>query len=518
MPPGRTRKALKKNAGAEEPEPVSEQTSTENIAALDNSGVIEQAQDTTESSENSTFKTEQEEEISQQSNQEISNSTPKVKTEIENQNVPQPSSEPDQENPSKSSSTVVPDKKESNSEKPDNSQQSSTLDNKNKTEKSEKTESTLQGDNVESDSQATTTEESEVTDSKVALEKQDDDAVPSQYPITTAIYIWNLSRPLVIRELQRFISSCSGGEEPKRVWFDRIRTHCFVEFQTKKASQIAREAIHLARFPAQDLQRPPMMADYVPPDMLDKWIEMEEQEGTRSLKRWVVKYTEDPNSEIDSIAELIIDPNSVQKGKTTKAGSREEGGISKVSERNGGGSINGYDKDVEMRSGSQSPRNQRSRLRNRSYSPTPSPERSGPRSPRSRSPTHSPSNSRPRSHSLPHSRSPSRSRSYSRSPSRSRSRSFSRSRSRSRSPSRSRSRSLSRSRSPQRFNRGGSSRENVQYTKVRPSRPFSEAPEEIVAERLRKSGVGALGKKAFQRNLSFNTSQRKRGGGGRRRN
>lgn len=44
----------------------------------------------------------------------------------------------------------------------------------------------------------------------------DSDAVPSQYPITNTIYIWNLSRPLVILELQRHIILCAGGQKPKK--------------------------------------------------------------------------------------------------------------------------------------------------------------------------------------------------------------------------------------------------------------------------------------------------------------
>ncbi|VVT48464.1 uncharacterized protein SAPINGB_P001792 [Magnusiomyces paraingens] len=311
----------------------------------------------------------------------------------------------------------------------------------------------------------------------------DSDAVPSQYPITNTIYIWNLSRPLVILELQRHIILCAGGQKPKKIWFDRIRTHCFVEFEDTNASKLAREAIHMSRFPPQHEHRPYMMADYIPPEKLGEWIEMEEKEGVRSLKRWGVKYGKDQDGQ--ATAELILDPGNTTQAKPKKESLSKENKDTTNSNalQRSSRDYDDGDKDMEEDrrrssrhrgsrdegSRSRSPAGRRSRDRGYSRSPSPNGRR------RSRSPG------------------------YSRS----------RSRSRSRSPSRSRSRSWSRSpsRSPNRSRRDGSPAP-IMHTKTKPSRIFAEPPERIVAERLRRSGSGALGKRSFERNLNYSMGRK----------
>lgn len=106
---------------------------------------------------------------------------------------------------------------------------------------------------------------------------------------TTSIYIWNLVRPLVIREMKDHISKCAGAEAIT-VWFDRIRSHCFATFPSVEAAQRAQEALDNRVFPSEDHSRKPMRVNYIPTESVSRWISIEERDGPRSTTRWCVVY------------------------------------------------------------------------------------------------------------------------------------------------------------------------------------------------------------------------------------
>lgn len=124
---------------------------------------------------------------------------------------------------------------------------------------------------------------------------------PTLHPKTSALYIWNLSRPLVIRELSNHIAECAQ-EVPRTVWFDRVRSHCFAVFSSEFVAQRAREALHNHCFPEEDHSRKPMLVDYVPEGKVSEWIALEEKDGPRSTIRWQVSYKQTLTG--DSTAEL----------------------------------------------------------------------------------------------------------------------------------------------------------------------------------------------------------------------
>lgn len=142
------------------------------------------------------------------------------------------------------------------------------------------------------------------------------DKMPSQYPITRVVYIKNLSRPLAVGEFKKFLKMCGGGVDPDRVWFDSIRTHCFAEFNNQKTAQRVRETLNNTRFPAQELQRPLMTTDYIPADKLDEWIKREEEQGPRSLTRWVVHYEKLDTGSIS--ADLVMEHSNQSSQKEPK--------------------------------------------------------------------------------------------------------------------------------------------------------------------------------------------------------
>lgn len=328
------------------------------------------------------------------------------------------------------------------------------------------------------------------------------------FPPTTAIYISNLSRPLVVRELENYIVESAGNVEPKRLWLDNIRTHCFVLFDTMEPAKNARDALNGHRFPPGDNQGSILKVEYIPPVKVEEWIAMEEEAGTRSLKRWIVNYTkssidtdvkmeekETSNNDetdkpkendesgdeiVDGIkyhAELIIDPVSASKNQRlleaklkgrTKSLQKELGKSNNDATANEG---DDFRRRVEQGSSGPSRRN-----RNRSFSPTPSPNhdddgigsRRGSRSPprdRKRNRSFSPSD-----YSDDGSRS-----GYSRSPS----------------PD---------GRGPK---RGKSKKAPIFYTKFKPSIAFQEVPEDVSAKRLRKYGIGPLGERSFEINMKY---------------
>lgn len=127
-------------------------------------------------------------------------------------------------------------------------------------------------------------------ESMSSLTQQSIPETPSLHAKTSSIHIWNLFRPLVVRDLAVHISECAQVEATV-VWFDRVRSHCFASFPSAEAAQRAREALNNQIFPPDDHSRKPMKADYIPTGLVDEWISLEERDGPRAYTRWQVVYT-----------------------------------------------------------------------------------------------------------------------------------------------------------------------------------------------------------------------------------
>lgn len=280
---------------------------------------------------------------------------------------------------------------------------------------------------------------------KSSIELYFSDNMPSQYPVTNVVYIKNLSRPLATGEFGKFLKFCAGGAVPQLLWFDSIKTHCFVKFEKLAAAQKVRETLNNTRFPAQELQRPLMATDYIPADKLDEWIKKEEEQGPRSLTRWVVEYKKDQDGNIS--AELVTE------------------GANTIASR------------IDLnKTGDKRPREEHSDAEyEHVHSPSPSPRPDERRS-------HHP-------HGSASPRSPSRSRSGSFTP-----------------RSQSRSRSYSRDRMSQdEQRREDDDDDNVYYTKTLPEKAFREASPMTVRQQIRRLGVSEITDVEFKKNLNYST-------------
>lgn len=151
-----------------------------------------------------------------------------------------------------------------------------------------------------------TTDDSEASVAESSSPKHTAPLLPPRprHASTTSIHIWDLSRPLVIRELTAYIAFCAE-EEPVLVWFDRIRSHSFAVFATKAAAAKARDAIDGQVFPQKDLSRKPMKVDFVPTEKVREWIAKQEAASSPAvaLQRWKIIYS---GSGKDTTAELVL--------------------------------------------------------------------------------------------------------------------------------------------------------------------------------------------------------------------
>ena len=126
------------------------------------------------------------------------------------------------------------------------------------------------------------------------------DIAPAQHPATSALYISNLMRPLRPADVQAHIASLAAApgqavsdDVIATFFLDQIRTHAFVVLSSANAAARVRSALHDRIWPNES-NRKPLAVDFVPPEKVASWIEMEDGNGGgRSTARWEVAYEPD---------------------------------------------------------------------------------------------------------------------------------------------------------------------------------------------------------------------------------
>lgn len=117
----------------------------------------------------------------------------------------------------------------------------------------------------------------------------------SKHPITRALYISNLVRPLqpgLLREhlLAAALPEDASSDEAliEAFHLDKLRTHALVLFSTKAAAVRVRAALHDTVWPDEP-QRKALWVDYIPNAKVQEWIDTEINREDRNV-RWEVVY------------------------------------------------------------------------------------------------------------------------------------------------------------------------------------------------------------------------------------
>jgi len=72
---------------------------------------------------------------------------------------------------------------------------------------------------------------------------------PAKNPPGRTLSIRNLVRPFTLRQLREFLSK-AGTVREEEFWIDRIKSHCYVTYETVDDAMASRALIHGARWPA----------------------------------------------------------------------------------------------------------------------------------------------------------------------------------------------------------------------------------------------------------------------------
>ncbi|KAK2589670.1 hypothetical protein QQS21_012656 [Conoideocrella luteorostrata] len=126
---------------------------------------------------------------------------------------------------------------------------------------------------------------------------------PSIHPATSALCINNLMRPLRPAELRAHIvnlatppdSTSLSDEIVTKFHLDFIRTHAFVGLNSISAASRVRQLLHGRVWPNESTRKA-LNIDFIPPEKIDSWIDMEDAGGGRRPgSRWEVVYTPSPD-------------------------------------------------------------------------------------------------------------------------------------------------------------------------------------------------------------------------------
>ncbi|KAI9167162.1 Apoptotic chromatin condensation inducer in the nucleus [Paramyrothecium foliicola] len=132
------------------------------------------------------------------------------------------------------------------------------------------------------------------------------DIAPALHPATSALYINNLMRPLRPNDVRAHLANLAtppsqevNDEIIVNFYLDQIRTHAFVVFGSISAASRARTALHDCVWPNES-NRKALWVDFVPPEKIEGWIDMETSQGGRSGSRWEVVYEEGSSGTIEA--------------------------------------------------------------------------------------------------------------------------------------------------------------------------------------------------------------------------
>lgn len=129
---------------------------------------------------------------------------------------------------------------------------------------------------------------------------------PAMHPPTSALYIANLMRPLRPADIQAHLVDLATprGETLSNdiitlFHLDQIRTHAFVVFSSTAAASRTRALLHDTVWPNES-NRKALWLDFVPPEKVQGWIDMEMGGGGRSGTRWEVVYADTPDGGVEA--------------------------------------------------------------------------------------------------------------------------------------------------------------------------------------------------------------------------
>ncbi|KAK1253104.1 hypothetical protein MKX08_004291 [Trichoderma sp. CBMAI-0020] len=145
------------------------------------------------------------------------------------------------------------------------------------------------------------------------------DVEPAVHTPTAALYISNLMRPLrdvdILEHLGSLASTSSADSGQDRIvkfYLDSIRTHAFAVFDTELSATRVRAQLHKCVWPNES-NRKALSVDYIPPEKVDEWIDVEKAGGARSSSRWQVVYRPGPDG-----FEAVLESGSVSKARPTE--------------------------------------------------------------------------------------------------------------------------------------------------------------------------------------------------------
>lgn len=159
-------------------------------------------------------------------------------------------------------------------------------------------------------------------------------ALPSKHPVTRALYIRDLVRPLqpgALRDHLLSVAQRSGDATIEEFHLDKLRTHAFVLFDSVSAASAVRNALHDQVWPDEPMRKP-LWVDYVPEDKVREWIDVEVTKN--DLTRWEVVYI---SASLDTDGPVIA---SLQEAETGTSQSRNMAGSSRQAPGTGEGMPN----------------------------------------------------------------------------------------------------------------------------------------------------------------------------------
>ncbi|KAF8467419.1 hypothetical protein BDZ91DRAFT_848617 [Kalaharituber pfeilii] len=182
-------------------------------------------------------------------------------------------------------------------------------------------------------------------------------STPAIHPATPALYIRDLMRPLKPPALRTHLlalatkaPSGDGAAPPpedviKRFYINPLRTHAFVVFESTYYATKVRAGLNGRKFPVNEKGRKPLWVDFVPEEVVGRWIEEEEEEGGggngfgmrggRGMVRWTVVYEEDKDGGV-KVWHEELDGAGVNGGRGAGSGAGRGGLENRILGRTGG--------------------------------------------------------------------------------------------------------------------------------------------------------------------------------------
>ncbi|KAI0144666.1 hypothetical protein GGR57DRAFT_481626 [Xylariaceae sp. FL1272] len=150
---------------------------------------------------------------------------------------------------------------------------------------------------------------------------------PSIHPATCALYIKNLMRPLRPQALRDYIlelaTPSDAPVDPSTIvnfYLDNIRTHAFAVFTSVSCASRVRNALHNRVWP-DETNRKALWLDFIPPDRVEEWIEMElEPKETLDggISRWEVNYDRDGYNNVTAYLDSLDGAQASQASQVSK--------------------------------------------------------------------------------------------------------------------------------------------------------------------------------------------------------